>query len=234
MGIIIGGIVVDKNYQSHIEDLEYILGKKLVYQGDTIFKKACVNELEADYCEVYFSDRGTLVLTCIDRASLVYKATGQQVLSFVIDEESMTFNLNYTRNNFLVRKVTEVEADIIDSKGELLEFEENESDKIGLIYHVIEELLDQQLWDIDANQILKRYHLESIDNTSGAKVDTSYVISTLEFEDLEPDNIEPVKLNDREEITKVKRSKKSILTKVIKGLGLEDKEFMILKNKKGE
>ncbi|WP_121966137.1 hypothetical protein [Myroides sp. N17-2] len=223
MGIIVGGVVIDKNYQSDIEGLERILGKKLVYEGDTIFKKASVNEQEADNCEVYFSDRGTLVLTSIERASILHKAIGQEVLSFVIDEESMAFGLNYTRNNFLVRKVLEVEGDIVESKGELLDFEEGEEDKLELIYHVIEELLDEYIWDIEPQEKCISYRLVSLEVDDQDLEMASYVINTVEFDDLE--EVSALKddkqiINTKEEITKVKRSKESILKKVIKGIKL--------------
>lgn len=223
MGIIVGGVVIDKNYQSDIEGLERILGKKLVYEGDTIFKKASVNEQEADNCEVYFSDRGTLVLTSIERASILHKATGQEVLSFVIDEESMAFGLNYTRNNFLVRKVLEVEGDIVESKGELLDFEEGEEDKLELIYHVIEELLDEYIWDIEPQGKCISYRLVSLEVDDQDLEIASYVINTVEFDDLEEVTVltdDKQIINTKEEITKVKRSKESILKKVIKGIKL--------------
>lgn len=223
MGIIVGGVVIDKNYQSDIEGLERILGKKLVYEGDTIFKKASINEQEADNCEVYFSDRGTLVLTSIERASILHKATGQEVLSFVIDEESMAFGLNYTRNNFLVRKVLEVEGDIVESKGELFDFEEGEEDKLELIYHVIEELLDEYIWDIEPQEKCISYRLVSLEVDDQDLEMTSYVINTVEFDDLEEDSAlkdDKQIINTKEEITKVKRSKESILKKVIKGIKL--------------
>lgn len=223
MGIIVGGVVIDRNYQSDIEGLERILGKKLVYEGDTIFKKASVNEQGVDNCEVYFSDKGTLVLTSIERASILHKATGQEVLSFVIDEESMTFGLHYTRNNFLVRKVVEVEGDIVESKGELLDFEEGEVDKIELIYHVIEELLDEYIWDIEPQEKCVSYRLAGLDAEEQVVTAATYVINTVEFDDLEgasEANDENQIINTREEITKVKRSKESILKKVIKGIRL--------------
>lgn len=223
MGIIVGGVVIDKNYQSDIEGLERILGKKLVYEGDTIFKKASINEQEADNCEVYFSDRGTLVLTSIERASNLHKATGQEVLSFVIDEESMAFGLNYTRNNFLVRKVVEVEGDIVESKGELLDFEEGEEDKLELIYHVIEELLDEYIWDIEPQKKCISYRLTSLEVDDQDLEMASYVINTVEFDDLEEVTVltdDKQIINTKEEITKVKRSKESILKKVIKGIKL--------------
>lgn len=223
MGIIVGGVVIDKNYQSDIEGLERILGKKLVYEGDTIFKKASINEQEADNCEVYFSDRGTLVLTSIERASILHKATGQEVLSFVIDEESMAFGLNYTRNNFLVRKVLEVEGDIVESKGELLDFEEGEEDKLELIYHVIEELLDEYIWDIEPQEKCISYRLVSLEVDDQDLEIASYVINTVEFDDLEEVSVltdDKQIINTKEEITKVKKSKESILKKVIKGIKL--------------
>lgn len=223
MGIIVGGVVIDRNYQSDIEGLERILGKKLVYEGDTIFKKASINEQGADNCEVYFSDKGTLVLTSIERASILHKATGQEVLSFVIDEASMTFGLHYTRNNFLVRKVVEVEGDIVESKGELLDFEEGEVDKIELIYHVIEELLDEYIWDIEPQEKCVSYRLAGLDAEEQIVTAATYVINTVEFDDLEgasEANDENQIINTREEITKVKRSKESILKKVIKGIRL--------------
>lgn len=236
MGLHIGGLVIDRNFQSETKELEQILGKRIVFEQETTFKKASANDKEKDSIDLFFSDSGTLILMNVEQASTLFKAKGQQVVSFVIDEESMTFGVHYTRNGFLIRKIIEVEGEVVEGKGEQLDFEESEEDKIELIYHLIEEVLDEHLWDIKPDTVCMRYLLEDIDKES--KQEKEIIIHpTIEFEDLEEFSTEKTTqqiINNQEEITKVKRPKKSIFKKVIRGLGLEETDFNMIKKRKGE
>ncbi|MDM1521422.1 hypothetical protein [Myroides odoratimimus] len=225
MGLQIGGIVIDKNYQSDLEGLEVILKSKLVHEEEVTFKKATVSDKESDILDICFLEDATLVLVSIGMASLVYKASKQKVMSFVIDEEMMSFNLHYTENGFLIRTVLEVEGEVVESIGEPLEYEEVEESKIELIYHLIEDIIGEYLWDIEPQERCMRFGLKE-DKVEDEIFVTSSSIPTFEFEDLgdeEYSSDENKVVNMNEEITKVKRQKKSsIIKQVIKGLGLKN------------
>lgn len=224
MGLHIGGLVIDKNFQLDISGLETVLGNKLVLEQEITFKQASANDKETDTVDILFSELGTIIFMDVERASTMFKIPKQRAVSYVIDESSMTFNLCYTKNGFVVRRILEVEGEIVENRGDKLDFEESEEDKIELIYHTIEELVDEYLWDIDKQSRCYRYTLESNKEQVVEESNFMQSIKTIEFEDLEQltqkDNSIEI-INSREEITKVKKTKKSILKKVIKGLGLE-------------
>ncbi|MDR2221777.1 MAG: hypothetical protein LBE34_03455 [Flavobacteriaceae bacterium] len=203
MGYNIAGVVIDKNYRDQIEELEQILNKKLVETEVIDFKGASENWKEDDLCDIYFTEQGTLVFLSTENASTTFSATNQRVMSFVLTEVSMSFYISYTQNRFLLRKVLETEGEIVESKGELLDFEEGESDKSELIYHLMEELLDVSFWDIDLEEKCIRYQLEKLP-----------IQSTVKSELKQGDE----KVNSTAEITKVKKHKTSFLGKVMNGL----------------
>lgn len=234
MGLSIGGLVIDKSYQSDIAGLEQILNKRLVFEGSVTFQKASVNDKDIDHCDVYFTESSTLVMISIDQASICYKIAKQKAVSFVIDEPSMSSSICYTNNSFVSKKILEVEGDVVESKGDPIEFEEQEGDKVALIYHLIEEVLEEYLWDIEPEEECLRYRLESLVSNVAVEEEIPSLVGSIEFEDLEERQEENQVINKLEEITKVKRPKTSILKQVIKGLGLEDKGLKIMKsNKKG-
>lgn len=224
MGLQIGGLVIDKNYESDLEGLEVILNKKLVFEDEVVFKKASANDKESDVLDIYFLDDATLIMSSITIASLAYKATQQKVMSFVIDEETMLFSLYYTENGFLTRKVIEVEGDVVESRGEQFEYEDVEESKVELIYHLIEDILGEYLWDIEPQERCMRFGVNEITVQERQEDVTS--IPSFEFEDLgggEYSCDESKVINMNEEITKVKKQKKSsIIKQVIKGLGLKN------------
>ena len=223
MGLQIGGIVIDKNYQSDLIGLEAILNRELICEGEVTFKKATTNDKDLDILDIIFLEEATLIITSIDMASLSYKASQQKVMSFVIDEEAMLFSLYYTENGFLIRKVIEAEGSVVESRGEQLEYEEVEDSKVELIYHLIEDIIGEYLWDIDSQESCIRFGLKT-NKVEGETFITSSIPS-FEFEDLEREYScnESKVVNMNEEITKVKRQKKSsIIKQVIKGLGLKN------------
>jgi acyl-[acyl carrier protein]--UDP-N-acetylglucosamine O-acyltransferase len=55
MGLNISGLVIDKNYENNISELESILGQKLVFEKEVSFEEALENWKEDTYCDIYFT-----------------------------------------------------------------------------------------------------------------------------------------------------------------------------------
>ncbi|MDR0227577.1 MAG: hypothetical protein LBI72_00700 [Flavobacteriaceae bacterium] len=200
MGFNIAGLVINKNYQHNIGDLEQVLNQNLVLEGEVDFESGSENWKEDDYCDVYFTDRGTLVFLSMEAAAFEFLVANQNAMSFVLSEMSMTFSINYTRNKFLVRQIVESEGELVDNKGEVFDFEEYESDKSELIYYLIEQELGIRFWDIDLDEKCFRYRLEP------------YTVKEIEI-DKKDQTISVI--NSTAEITKVKKQKTSLFNKVL-------------------
>ena len=166
MGLNISGLVIDRNYKDEITKLETILGQKLVFEKEVIFEEATENWKEDSYCDIYFSEKGTFILLSMEQGGFEFYAQDQTAFSFVLSEMTMLFCVNYTKNETLIRSIMESE-EMTENKGEPLEFEKEEQDVEGLIYHLIEKTLGESFDDIDLEAKCYRYALQvSGENTS--------------------------------------------------------------------
>lgn len=174
MGLNISGLVIDKNYENSIVELESVIGQKLAFEKEVIFEEAIESWKEDSYCDVYFSEYGTFVLLSMETGGFDFYANNQTAFSFVLSEMTMLFTINYTKNDKLIRSIMESE-EMNEDEGEPFEFEKNEDDKSELIYHLIEKTLGESFYDIDLEAKCYRYSfgqvaLEEETNTHAKEV----------------------------------------------------------------
>jgi len=147
MGYNISGLVIDKNYENDIEQIENILGEKLTFDKKVDFESGSENWKDDNYCDIYFSEKGTLIFISMERAA---------------SEMTMTFAVNYTDNCKIIRSFAETEDEVRHEEiGEKLDFEKTENDASELIHHLIEKTLDKKFWDIDLEEECYRYNFKS-------------------------------------------------------------------------
>jgi hypothetical protein len=156
MGFNISGLVIDRNYENDISELESIIGEKLVFEKEVIFEETLESWKEDSYCDIYFSKKGSLILLSMEIGGFEFFADNQTAFSFVLSEMSMTFTINYTKNNKLVRSIM-VSEDMIEDEGEPFEFETDDEDKSELIYQLIENTLGESFHEIDLEARCFRY-----------------------------------------------------------------------------
>ena len=72
MGYNISGLVIDKNYENDIEQIENILGEKLVFDKKVDFESGSENWKDDNYCDIYFSEKGTLIFISMERAAFEF------------------------------------------------------------------------------------------------------------------------------------------------------------------
>ena len=161
MGLNISGLIIDKNYTNRISDLESILGEKLIYEKDVIFEEAIESWKEDSYCDIYYSDKGTLVLLSMELGGFEFYAKNQNAFSFVLSEMTMMFSINYVKNGQLIRTIMETEDGIQENEGQPFEFEKNEDDNSEVIYHLFEKTLGESFDDIDLESKCVRYSFQS-------------------------------------------------------------------------
>jgi len=158
MGFNISGLVIDKNYENDIEKIGDILGEKLVFDEKVDFEIGSENWKDDNYCDIYFSEKGTLVFISMERAAFDFNIENQKAFSFVLSEMTMTFAVNYTDNEKMIRSFAETEDGVKhQEKGEKLTFENTESDVSELIHHLIEKTLGKTFWSIDVEEKCFRY-----------------------------------------------------------------------------
>lgn len=156
MGLNISGLVIDKNYENNIAELESVIEQKLIFEKEVTFEETLESWKEDTYCDVYFSKNGTLVLLSMEMGGFDFHAKNQTAFSFVLSEMTMMFTINYTKNDELIRSIVESE-EMNEDEGEPFEFEKNEDDKSELIYHLIEKTLGESFDDIDLGAKCFRY-----------------------------------------------------------------------------
>lgn len=169
MGFNISGITINKNYKDNLSELETVLGEKLYFEKEVNFEEGSENWKDDSYCDIYFSEKGTLVFMSMERCGFDFYANEQDLLSFVLSEMSMTFSINYVKSGKLIRTIMESEDEVMDNEGEPLDFETNEDDKSELIYHLFEETLGKSFHDIELEEKCLRFQFKPIPQTSSVK-----------------------------------------------------------------
>lgn len=171
MGLNIAGLVIDKNYENNLAELESVIGEKLVFEKEVTFEEALESWKEDTYCDVYFSKNGTLVLLSMEIGGFDFYANNQTAFSFVLSETTMMFTINYTKNDELIRSIMESE-EMNEDEGEPFEFEKNEDDKSELIYYLIEKTLGESFDDIDLEAKCFRYLFKQDEETNPQSKET--------------------------------------------------------------
>lgn len=163
MGFNISGLVIDKNYQDNLAELETIFGEKLVFDREVSFEEACESWKDDKYCDVYFSETGTILFMSMERGGFEFYAKGQDAFSFVLSEMIMMFSINYVENGANIRSYLESESEVMQNEGEPFDFELQQEDKSEVIYHLIEETLGESFHDVDLDAVCYRYNFMPIE-----------------------------------------------------------------------
>jgi hypothetical protein len=198
MGFNISGLVINQNYGENFEELQNKLGWNLKKIEEIDFKTASSNWQEEGICDVYFTEKGTLLFLNVDLCTNSYEIENVNSLTFALSETSMAFNLNYCENGIEVRSIMEVESEMIDNSGEKLEVEEKSNDTSEIIFNQIEVVLGKRFWDIEPYEKVLRYYFSNINNTTEQKENIIEIVE-------EPKLIENIE-NKKNEIDKAKTS----------------------------
>lgn len=157
MGFNISGLVINKNYKQDFDQLQKELGWKLERQGEIDFETASSNWKDDGICDVYFSDKGTLLFISMDMCAESWGLTNANTLTFALSETSMAFNLAYCENDVLKRSIMEVEDNRMADEGEKLEVEDRSEDTSEIIWNQIEVVLGKRFWSIEPDEKAERY-----------------------------------------------------------------------------
>ncbi len=84
MGLNISGLVIDKNYENNIAELESVIGQRLIFEKEVIFEETLESWKEDTYCDVYFSKNGTLVLVSMEIGGFDFYAVQKDNIPFCL------------------------------------------------------------------------------------------------------------------------------------------------------
>ncbi|WP_018344654.1 hypothetical protein [Cytophaga aurantiaca] len=157
MGFNIAGIAINKNYEGQLDVLKQKFNWKLKQEGTVSFETASGNWKEDGICDIYFLPNATLIFLPMEMCTDPYIIEGSNVLTFVISEMSMAFNIIYTENNKVVRNILEVEGNTLSNEGTPLAVEKEAEDTSEILWKQLEVVLGKTYWDIDLEEKVSRF-----------------------------------------------------------------------------
>ncbi|MGY0427308.1 MAG: hypothetical protein ACWIPI_10880 [Polaribacter sp.] len=157
MGFNISGLAINKNYENDFDKLQKELGWNLEKQSEIDFETASSNWTEEEICDVYFSEKGTLLFLNMDICAESWALKNDNTLTFALSETSMAFNINYCENGIEKRSIMEVNDERMQDEGEKLGIEDKSEDTSEIIWNQIEIVIGKRFWDIKPDEKAVRY-----------------------------------------------------------------------------
>lgn len=184
MGYNISGLAINKNYEKEFELLQKELGWNLLKQSEINFETASSNWTEDGICNVYFTEKGTLMFIGMDMCSESFPLKNDNTLTFALSETAMAFNLNYCENGVEKRSIIEVNDERMTDEGERLEVEEKSEDTSEIIWNQIEQVIGKRFWDIEPDEKAVRYVFSKNTGTVSSEKTTYDIDKLIPKEDL--------------------------------------------------
>lgn len=160
MGLNIAGLVIDKNYQNNLEELGEVLGEKLVFEKEVSIDEALEKWKKNHYCDVLFSEKGTIVFFSMDFCDSEFYIENQKALAFIRSDATSMYVIYYTKHGEFIRGIFDNNGEIIEDEGEPLEIESEEADVYELTEHLFEETIGHAFDDMDFEATCYRYSFE--------------------------------------------------------------------------
>jgi hypothetical protein len=157
MGFNISGLAINKNYESEFDLLQKELGWNLEKQSEIDFETASSNWTEDGVCNVYFTEKGTLMFIGMDMCTESFPLQNDNTLTFALSETSMAFNINYCENGIEKRSIMEVNDERMTDEGDKLQVEEKSEDTSEIIWNQIEQVIGKRFWDIEPDEKAVRF-----------------------------------------------------------------------------
>jgi hypothetical protein len=166
MGFNLSGLVINKNYSNDFDSLQKQLGWNLKKQEEINFETASSNWTDEGICNVYFSEKGTLMFINMGLCTDSYKLTNDNTLTFALSETSMAFNISYCENGIEKRSIMEINGERMQNEGNPLEVEQKSEDTSEIIWNQIEIVLGKSFWGIEPDEKAIRYIFKANNETT--------------------------------------------------------------------
>lgn len=158
MGISIAGIVINQNFENNLDELQKHFNWRFIRSEKVNVEAAQENWKGDTYCDIYFTENGTLIFLNIEMSSGNYVIPELNTLTFAMSETSMTFYLRYHEKGKLKRLLAEHDGSIEMDQGEKLPVEEDAEDMQEFIWLQMEEVLGKSFWSLEPEEKAMRYY----------------------------------------------------------------------------
>jgi|GEM_PF-2315753 len=149
MGFNIAGIVINNNYDKDISKLATALTWGIEVQEEITFEEASKNWTPDGQFNVYFSEKGTMIFFPHDWAVDQNQPQGVKSLCYAYSATAMTFIFSYLDERGNYRFFLEGENGRQLEEGEPIEQEKAFPTADGLIFEMIDVVLDENWHDYD-------------------------------------------------------------------------------------
>ena len=152
MSFNLSGVVINRCYQDNLECLAEDFGLKILELEEQDFELATESWKETGECDIYFTEKGTLLFLDVETCLKPWFLEGVNVLTFAMSETSMSFSMNYYENSILKRHILDYNGDLKINECSPLPFETTKTSTEEKIWYLLEQLLGKSFWDIEPDE----------------------------------------------------------------------------------
>ncbi len=156
-----GGLAINQNYKDKLDELGFLLERDLIFEEELPLSRA-FQPLSRDYCNIFYTERGTFLFLNIDMADHQYIFGGEETFSFFISQEQDTHFFNHIKNGSIV--ASEYVLNGVSPKPTAYQMITPQEDIVdiseGAIYKTLENVLGEDIRDIPHNAVCFRYRFQ--------------------------------------------------------------------------
>lgn len=149
MGFNIAGLVIGKNFDKDIEKLSEALNWGIKVVEEINFEQASKNWTPEGEFRLYFTDKATMIFFPHEWAINHYHVTSVDSLCYAYSATAMTFIVSYLDKESNYRAFMESEGKRSMEEGQPLEYEKEHPTADGLIFKLIDVVLQDNFHQID-------------------------------------------------------------------------------------
>ena len=124
MGLNISGLVIANNYNNNLDELAKDLSWTITKPKEISYDDVLSSRIPKDEYRVYFSDKGTLILSCNDLIEEDNRAASADSMNFIYSETAMHFLFDFQKLDGSRRVLYDAEREIKTDQGKKLPLEQ--------------------------------------------------------------------------------------------------------------
>lgn len=159
MSYSLSGIAIGKSYKNSFDLLQKQVGLELELVSEITFEEATSGSTESGYCDICFTDEGTLLFVgdIKDGHSLHIKDT--KVMSFVLSEGMKTYKMFYNVGDQDKRVLITSNGKALVDEGQKLPIEEGVKDVSELVWNMLSSIMKKDFEELEEYASCYRYKI---------------------------------------------------------------------------
>ena len=150
MGFNIAGLVIAKNYDKNISQLEDDINWDIEIIEEINFEEASSNWTPDDEFRLFFTDKATLIFFPHEWAGNRYSAHEASSLCYAYSATAMAFFISYNNvEEGISRFLITTEGEVNLAEGDKLAYEEEGLSADAIIFKLIDDLIGENYYEID-------------------------------------------------------------------------------------